>query len=118
MLTIVTILIIAAVVAYIIRSVKPKRVKARACVLKILTLDFETDGGSQVMRMANLDVESTTTSFRPARGCERAWSRSRKIPRTQVAACLSSQRVMFSSCCPKPLNSPPAPTIDYRPRYE
>ena len=51
---IVIVLIAAAVVVYIVRSVKPKRVKVRAGVLKILTFDFEADGGSQPGQPADL----------------------------------------------------------------
>lgn len=46
-LVLVIVLVVAAVVIYIIHSVKPKRVKVRAGVLKIITLDFEADGGGQ-----------------------------------------------------------------------
>lgn len=47
MLAIIIILVIATVVVYVIRSVKPKRVRLRAGVLKILTFDFEADAGDQ-----------------------------------------------------------------------
>jgi hypothetical protein len=40
------ILIVAAVAVYAIWAVKPKRIKFRAGVLKIVTVDFEADAGS------------------------------------------------------------------------
>ena len=47
MLALVIVLVIAAVVVYIVRAVKPKRVRLRAGVGKITILDFEADGGEQ-----------------------------------------------------------------------
>jgi hypothetical protein len=46
-LVIIIMLIVAAVVVYAIRAVKPKRIKFRAGFLKIVTVDFEADAGSQ-----------------------------------------------------------------------
>jgi hypothetical protein len=46
-LTLVIILVVAAVFVYITRLVKPKRVRLRAGVLKIITFDFEADAGDQ-----------------------------------------------------------------------
>jgi hypothetical protein len=46
-LVIIIIIVIAAVAVYAIRAVKPKRVKFRAGFLKIVTVDFEADAGSQ-----------------------------------------------------------------------
>jgi hypothetical protein len=39
-------LVIAAVVVFIVWAIKPKRIKFRAGFLKIVTVDFEADGGS------------------------------------------------------------------------
>jgi hypothetical protein len=39
--------VVAALAVYVVHKVNPKRVKVRAGVLKILTFDFEADGGSQ-----------------------------------------------------------------------
>jgi hypothetical protein len=47
MLVMVIIVVIAAVVVYIVRMVRPKRVRLRAGVGKITLLDFEADGGEQ-----------------------------------------------------------------------
>jgi hypothetical protein len=46
-LVLVIVLVIAAVAVYVIRAVKPKRVKFRAGLGKITLLDFEADAGSQ-----------------------------------------------------------------------
>lgn len=46
MLVLFIIVVIAAVAVYAIRAVKPKRIKFRAGVLKIVTVDFEADAGS------------------------------------------------------------------------
>jgi hypothetical protein len=45
-LVIFIILIVAAVVVYVVRAVKPRRVKFRAGLGKITLVDFEADGGS------------------------------------------------------------------------
>ena len=47
MLDLAIIIVVAVVVIYIIRSVKPKRVRLRAGVGKITILDFEADEGGQ-----------------------------------------------------------------------
>lgn len=47
-LVLVIILVVAAVAVYAIWAVKPKRIKFRAGVLKIVTVDFEADAGSPV----------------------------------------------------------------------
>jgi hypothetical protein len=39
-------LVVAVVLVYIVWAVKPKRIKFRAGFLKIVTVDFEADGGS------------------------------------------------------------------------
>jgi hypothetical protein len=46
-LSLAIILVIAAVVVYAIRAVKPKRVKFRAGIGKITLLDFEADAGDR-----------------------------------------------------------------------
>jgi hypothetical protein len=46
-LAVVIIFVIAAVVVYVVRSVKPRRVRLRAGVGKITILDFEADAGAQ-----------------------------------------------------------------------
>jgi hypothetical protein len=46
-LALVIVLTVAAVVVYIVRLVKPKRVRLRAGFGKITILDFEADAGSQ-----------------------------------------------------------------------
>ena len=46
-LALVIILVIAAVFVYIVRAVKPKRVKVHARVLKIIDMGFEADSGDQ-----------------------------------------------------------------------
>lgn len=47
MLALIIILVIAGVVVYIVRVVKPKRVRFRAGVAKFTVFDFEADGGTQ-----------------------------------------------------------------------
>jgi hypothetical protein len=46
-LAVVIVLILAVVVVYVVRSVKPRRVRLRAGVGKITILDFEADAGNQ-----------------------------------------------------------------------
>jgi hypothetical protein len=47
-LILIIIIVIAAVAVYAIWAVKPKRIKFRAGVMKIVTVDFEADAGSPV----------------------------------------------------------------------
>ena len=51
-LVLVVILVIAGVVVYIVRAVKPKRVKIHARVLKIIDMGLEADGGEQSVKGA------------------------------------------------------------------
>lgn len=44
---IIAIAVIALVVVYIIQSVKPRRVRLRADVLNIITVDLEADAGNE-----------------------------------------------------------------------
>jgi hypothetical protein len=70
MLVMVIIVVIAAVVVYIVRMVRPKRVRLRAGVGKFTILDFEADGGDpphgELKELLSSDSDDSLTFARAA----------------------------------------------------